>query len=77
MLKGMEGSIFGVWVAHGEGRFTFRNEKVLTKLKERNCLAIKYTDETGTPTEKYPLNPNGSIGKNLYTYIVDKVDRRN
>ncbi|XP_033209922.1 phosphoribosylformylglycinamidine synthase [Belonocnema kinseyi] len=62
MLKGMEGSVFGVWVAHGEGRFTFRNEEVFRKLKESNCLAIKYADETGTPTERYPLNPNGSVG---------------
>lgn len=28
MLKGMSGSIFGVWIAHGEGRFTFQSEKV-------------------------------------------------
>ena len=28
MLKGMAGSVFGVWVAHGEGRFTMKNEKV-------------------------------------------------
>ncbi|XP_012285205.1 phosphoribosylformylglycinamidine synthase [Orussus abietinus] len=61
LLRGMEGSVFGVWVAHGEGRFTFRSSDVLKKLKQHNCLAIKYTDEQGIPTEKYPLNPNGSI----------------
>lgn len=63
MLKGMEESVFGVWVAHGEGRFTFRNQKVLEKLKEQHCLAIKYTDDNGIPTNIYPMNPNGSIGK--------------
>ena len=62
MLKNMEGSIFGVWVAHGEGKFTFRNDKIFNKLKEQNCLAIKYTDDHGIPTEKYPMNPNGSRG---------------
>ncbi|XP_001605732.2 phosphoribosylformylglycinamidine synthase [Nasonia vitripennis] len=61
MLQGMEGSVFGVWVAHGEGKFTFRNKDVLAKLKQQNCLAIKYTDDNGVPTEKYPMNPNGSI----------------
>ncbi|XP_014227740.1 phosphoribosylformylglycinamidine synthase [Trichogramma pretiosum] len=61
MLQGMEGSVFGVWVAHGEGKFTFRNNDILEKLKEQNCLAIKYTDDDGKPTEKYPMNPNGSI----------------
>ncbi|XP_076232300.1 phosphoribosylformylglycinamidine synthase [Calliopsis andreniformis] len=60
MLSGMENSTLGVWIAHGEGKFTFRNNKVLEKLKENNCLAIKYTDDYGNPTERYPLNPNGS-----------------
>lgn len=61
MLNGMENSVLGVWIAHGEGRFTFRNNQVLKKLKENHCLAIKYTDDQGSPTERYPLNPNGSI----------------
>ncbi|XP_043267465.1 phosphoribosylformylglycinamidine synthase [Venturia canescens] len=61
MLQGMENSVMGVWVAHGEGRFTFRNNEILEELKKRNCLAIKYTDDLGNPTEKYPLNPNGSV----------------
>ena len=60
MLSGMENSVLGVWVAHGEGRFTFRNNEVLKKLKGSHCLAIKYTDDHGDPTERYPLNPNGS-----------------
>nr|XP_050865462.1 phosphoribosylformylglycinamidine synthase [Vespula vulgaris] len=61
MLQGMEGSVFGVWIAHGEGRFTFRNSELLYTLKKLNCLAIKYTDDYGNPTDKYPFNPNGSI----------------
>ncbi|XP_036143975.1 phosphoribosylformylglycinamidine synthase isoform X3 [Monomorium pharaonis] len=60
MLKDMQDSVFGVWVAHGEGRFTFR-EQVLKTLKENNCLPIRYTDDYGNPTERYPMNPNGSI----------------
>lgn len=62
MLRGMEGSVFGVWVAHGEGKFTFRNEQVLRRLEEQ-CVAIRYTDDDGVPTESYPQNPNGSVGK--------------
>ncbi|XP_076163080.1 phosphoribosylformylglycinamidine synthase [Ptiloglossa arizonensis] len=61
MLSGMENSVLGVWIAHGEGRFTFRTSEVLKKLKENHCLAIKYTDDYGNSTERYPLNPNGSI----------------
>nr|XP_003704098.1 PREDICTED: phosphoribosylformylglycinamidine synthase [Megachile rotundata] len=60
MLNGMENSVLGVWVAHGEGRFTFRNNEALKKLKDNHCVAIKYTDDYGNPTERYPLNPNGS-----------------
>ncbi|KOX70064.1 Phosphoribosylformylglycinamidine synthase [Melipona quadrifasciata] len=60
MLNGMENSVLGVWIAHGEGRFTLKNNNVLQKLKESHCLAIKYTDDYGNPTERYPLNPNGS-----------------
>lgn len=29
MLRGMENSELGVWVAHGEGRFAFRSPKVI------------------------------------------------
>ncbi|KMQ92446.1 phosphoribosylformylglycinamidine synthase [Lasius niger] len=60
MLKGMEGSVLGIWVAHGEGRFIFR-EEVLKSLKNNNCLPIRYTDDYGNPTERYPMNPNGSV----------------
>ncbi|XP_069680466.1 phosphoribosylformylglycinamidine synthase isoform X2 [Periplaneta americana] len=60
MLRGMEGCVLGVWVAHGEGRFTFRNEEVVTSLEKSRCLAIKYVDDDGRPTMAYPLNPNGS-----------------
>ncbi|XP_047003252.1 phosphoribosylformylglycinamidine synthase isoform X1 [Schistocerca americana] len=62
MLHGMEGCLLGVWIAHGEGRFTFRDENVYTELEKNKCLAIKYVDDDGKPTLEYPLNPNGSIG---------------
>lgn len=42
MLKGMENSVLGIWVAHGEGRFIFR-EEVLKSLERNNCLPIRYT----------------------------------
>ena len=78
MLKNMEDTVFGIWVAHGEGRFTFRNEEIFAKLKKQNCFAIKYTDEDGKPTERYPLNPNGSIGQfqllsNVLQYVYNCI----
>ncbi|XP_025157374.1 phosphoribosylformylglycinamidine synthase isoform X2 [Harpegnathos saltator] len=61
MLKAMEGSVLGIWIAHGEGRFTFRNKKILKSLERNNCLPLRYTDDCGHPTTCYPMNPNGSI----------------
>lgn len=61
MLKGMEESILGVWVAHGEGRFVFKNDKVYKELIKDKCVCLRYVDDHGTPTEIYPMNPNGSV----------------
>ncbi|KAF4520706.1 hypothetical protein B566_EDAN012493 [Ephemera danica] len=60
MLQGMEGSMLGVWVAHGEGKFSFKTPEILSELKKNRCVAVKYVDDSGTPTRTYPLNPNGS-----------------
>lgn len=38
MLKGMEDSIFGVWIAHGEGRFTFKNDRVSLRDFSKNLF---------------------------------------
>ncbi|KAG8223734.1 hypothetical protein J437_LFUL003640 [Ladona fulva] len=62
MLKGMEGSTLGVWVAHGEGKFEFRNEDTFQNMELNGCLPIKYVDDDDNPTVNYPLNPNGSKG---------------
>lgn len=62
MLRDMEDSSFGVWVAHGEGRFTFKNDQIYNELINNECVALRYVDDDNKPTEEYPLNPNGSIG---------------
>ncbi|KAJ8936186.1 hypothetical protein NQ318_020931 [Aromia moschata] len=61
MLKGMEGSVFGVWVAHGEGRFTFKNDSIYRQLVKDHLVGLRYVDDGGKPTEVYPMNPNGSV----------------
>jgi phosphoribosylformylglycinamidine synthase len=50
-LQRMEGLSFGIWVAHGEGRFQVKDERL-------SCM--RYVDYEGKPTTYYPLNPNGS-----------------
>uniref|UniRef100_A0A9R1SCR3 Phosphoribosylformylglycinamidine synthase n=2 Tax=Cyprinus carpio TaxID=7962 RepID=A0A9R1SCR3_CYPCA len=60
MLKGMEGSALGVWVAHGEGLMQFRSPEAQKKLIGASLAPLRYVDDLGTPTEIYPMNPNGS-----------------
>uniref|UniRef100_A0A8C2PS13 Phosphoribosylformylglycinamidine synthase n=1 Tax=Cyprinus carpio TaxID=7962 RepID=A0A8C2PS13_CYPCA len=60
MLKGMEGSALGIWVAHGEGLMQFRSPEAQKKLIDASLAPLRYLDDSGTPTEIYPMNPNGS-----------------
>ena len=48
MLKSLEGTKLGVWVAHGEGRF------ILPEEEDSYTIAAKYL------YDEYPGNPNGS-----------------
>lgn len=60
MLRGMEDSVLGVWVAHGEGRVYFPDENIKKQVLERGLAPVRYVDDTGKLTERYPFNPNGS-----------------
>lgn len=48
MLKGLEDSSLGIWVAHGEGKFSFPQQI------DNYNIALRYN------YEDYPANPNGS-----------------
>ncbi len=60
MLREMEGSVLGVWVAHGEGRLFAPKEEILLDVIERRLAPMVYVDQGEISTESYPLNPNGS-----------------
>lgn len=60
MFAGMENSILGIWVAHGEGRLHFPDNTICTQLVDQNLLPLVYVDGSGQATEIYPFNPNGS-----------------
>lgn len=60
MLKGMEGSVLGIWIAHGEGKIHFPEEKILNDVIQQKLAPIRYVDDNGVETEIYPFNPNGS-----------------
>ncbi|PNH02126.1 putative phosphoribosylformylglycinamidine synthase, chloroplastic/mitochondrial [Tetrabaena socialis] len=60
LLKGMEGTVVGVWCAHGEGKCLFPDEQVKSDVLGKNLAPIKYVDADANATEVYPANPNGS-----------------
>jgi phosphoribosylformylglycinamidine synthase len=60
MLKGMENSVLGVWVAHGEGLAYFPDGKIKERVLAEGLAPARYVDDEGNPTEQYPFNPNGS-----------------
>ena len=59
-LKSMSGSRMPIAVAHGEGRIELRQGVSVQDLENANIVALKYVDNYGNATERYPLNPNGS-----------------
>ncbi|UCC84421.1 MAG: phosphoribosylformylglycinamidine synthase [Gemmatimonadota bacterium] len=60
MLRGMEGSTLGVWVAHGEGRAFFPDGSILERVLEEGLAPVRFVDDEDRVTEAYPFNPNGS-----------------
>jgi phosphoribosylformylglycinamidine synthase len=60
LLVGMEGSRMPIAVAHGEGQTEYRNEGDIAALAKSAQVALRYVDNYGQATERYPFNPNGS-----------------
>jgi phosphoribosylformylglycinamidine synthase len=57
LFDGMAGSRMPVVVAHGEGYADFGGSALETI---QPLVALRYVDNYGKPTERYPFNPNGS-----------------
>jgi phosphoribosylformylglycinamidine synthase len=60
LLKGMENSVLGIWVAHGEGLAYFPDSTIKDRVLREGLAPARYADDDGNPTEVYPFNPNGS-----------------
>ncbi|WP_372610317.1 phosphoribosylformylglycinamidine synthase, partial [Halomonas sp.] len=60
LLAGMEGSRLPIAVAHGEGRAEFRDSAHLRRMQGSGQIALRYIDNHGQVTTRYPANPNGS-----------------
>ncbi|MDR2259616.1 MAG: phosphoribosylformylglycinamidine synthase [Azoarcus sp.] len=58
LFSGMAGSRLPIVVSHGEGRAEFRDEAA----QQATFVSLRYIDNHGAPTERYPANPNGTSG---------------
>lgn len=59
-FSGMAGSRMPIAVAHGEGFAEFSSESAVNSVVADKLVSMKFVDNTGSPTEVYPFNPNGS-----------------
>lgn len=59
-LDGMTGSRMPIAVAHGEGRVEFASGTSAKALSDNELVALRYVDNRGRETTRYPYNPNGS-----------------
>ncbi|MBN2449039.1 MAG: phosphoribosylformylglycinamidine synthase, partial [Lentisphaeria bacterium] len=62
LLQGMSGSMLGIPVAHGEGYADFACTGSREAAEAAGLVAVRYVDNRGRPSERYPFNPNGSPG---------------
>lgn len=47
-------------IAHGEGKFIPKDDRVLSDLKKKGLVVFEYADEKGRK-KGFPYNPNGSV----------------
>jgi len=60
--------VLPVAVAHGEGYAEFSDAAAVETTLHSGLVAARYVDNLHQPTERYPLNPNGSPhGMNAFT----------
>jgi phosphoribosylformylglycinamidine synthase len=65
LLQGLEGTVVGVWSAHGEGKVQFENDAIMAHVLRQGLAPVRYANPCGhggarEGTEEYPFNPNGS-----------------
>ena len=58
-LSDMTGYRLPIVVAHGEGRADFQNESKI--VQAQSLVTLRFIENNGLSTQRYPFNPNGSI----------------
>ena len=48
-------------VRHGEGKLVVSDPTIRDEIDKHGLACLYYSDECGHPTDRYPLNPNGSL----------------
>jgi phosphoribosylformylglycinamidine synthase len=56
LFRGMAGSRIPIATAHGEGLALFHERSSM----EKSHVTLRFVDNAGKVTERYPYNPNGS-----------------
>jgi phosphoribosylformylglycinamidine synthase len=59
-LRGMEGSVLPIAVAHGEGRAEFADAASEHACVDGGLVSLRWVDNHGRVATTYPANPNGS-----------------
>ncbi|MBL9210170.1 MAG: phosphoribosylformylglycinamidine synthase [Opitutaceae bacterium] len=74
LFSGMEGSVLPIAVAHGEGFAEFPDAVAVDHMSNSGLVAARFVDNHHRPTERYPLNPNGSpLGMTALTTTTGRV----
>jgi len=60
LFPDMAGSRLPIACAHGEGRIEFANSETMDQASANQQVCMRYVDNYGQATERYPFNPNGS-----------------
>src|SRR5690554_344627 len=59
-LSGMVGSRMPIAIAHGEGFAEFADSAAVDACEANSTVALRFVDNHGRMTDRYPANPNGS-----------------
>ncbi|MGB1271007.1 MAG: phosphoribosylformylglycinamidine synthase subunit PurQ, partial [Endozoicomonas sp.] len=60
-FEGMDGARMPIAVAHGEGHAEFAEPGHPAVLDNNRQVALRFINNQGRPTVRYPYNPNGSV----------------
>ena len=70
MLKDMQGSVLGVWVAHGEGHAYFPDEKIKVKVLAEGLRLRRMQMMRGTQLKSIPSTQTALLRGSLRSALL-------